>query len=148
MQTFLPYPNFTQSAQCLDNKRLGKQRVEAWQIYLALQPGSTSNWRKHPIVGMWRGREVALLMYGVEMCDEWMRRGFNDSLREKFMAEMPRHMKGYQLPEWIGDERFHASHRSNLLRKDWEWYSKFGWREKKNLPYVWIRRGEVESGDS
>ncbi len=26
MQTFLPYPDFTKSAQCLDNKRLGKQR--------------------------------------------------------------------------------------------------------------------------
>lgn len=32
MQTFLPYPEFIKSAQCLDNKRLGKQRVEAKQI--------------------------------------------------------------------------------------------------------------------
>jgi hypothetical protein len=32
MQTFLPNPNFTLSARILDNKRLGKQRVEAKQI--------------------------------------------------------------------------------------------------------------------
>jgi len=36
MNTFLPYPDFVKSAQCLDYRRLGKQRVEAWQIYLAL----------------------------------------------------------------------------------------------------------------
>jgi len=36
MQTFLPYQNFTKSAQCLDRQRLGKQRVEAWQILQAI----------------------------------------------------------------------------------------------------------------
>lgn len=39
MNTFLPYADFQKSAQCLDNKRLGKQRVEAWQIYLTLKKG-------------------------------------------------------------------------------------------------------------
>ena len=32
MQTFLPYANYTKSAQVLDDKRLGKQRVEALLI--------------------------------------------------------------------------------------------------------------------
>ena len=32
MQTFLPYSDFEQSLSCLDNKRLGKQRVESMQI--------------------------------------------------------------------------------------------------------------------
>jgi len=32
MQTFLPSPSFKKSAQILDNKRLGKQRLEAKQI--------------------------------------------------------------------------------------------------------------------
>ena len=32
MQTFLPYPDFKQSAACLDYRRLGKQRVEGVQI--------------------------------------------------------------------------------------------------------------------
>ena len=33
MQTFLPYADFQRSAQVLDYKRLGKQRVEALQIH-------------------------------------------------------------------------------------------------------------------
>ena len=32
MQTFLPFPDFQQSAAVLDRVRLGKQRVEALQI--------------------------------------------------------------------------------------------------------------------
>lgn len=37
MQTFMPYSDFEKVAQCLDNKRLGKQRVEALQIYNVLK---------------------------------------------------------------------------------------------------------------
>jgi len=32
MQTFLPYPDFAASSAVLDDRRLGKQRVEALQI--------------------------------------------------------------------------------------------------------------------
>ena len=32
MQTFLPYSNFYKSAKVLDQKRLGKQRVEVLQL--------------------------------------------------------------------------------------------------------------------
>ena len=35
MQTFLPYENFAASAAVLDNKRLGKQRVETLQVIKA-----------------------------------------------------------------------------------------------------------------
>ena len=37
MQTFLPYPDFQLSAECLDYKRLGKQRLEAFQLLVALE---------------------------------------------------------------------------------------------------------------
>lgn len=40
MQTFLPYPSFDLCARVLDDKRLGKQRVECLQILKALQPPS------------------------------------------------------------------------------------------------------------
>ena len=36
MQTFLPYSDFRDSFSVLDNKRLGKQRVEAYQIISAI----------------------------------------------------------------------------------------------------------------
>jgi hypothetical protein len=36
MQTFLPYSDITESMRVLDNKRLGKQRVETYQIISAI----------------------------------------------------------------------------------------------------------------
>lgn len=136
MNTFLPYPSYIKSAQCLDNKRLGKQRVEVLQIYNALQPNSTSKWRNHPAVKMWRGHEEALLNYGIATCDEWIKRGFKDTVRLKLMSRMTLYPTNH-IPVWLGNEAFHASHRSNLLRKDKEWYGKFGWTEPDNLPYIW-----------
>jgi hypothetical protein len=45
------------------------------------------------------------------------------------------------MPFWINDERLFSSHRSNLLRKDQEWYGKFGWKEGPDLPYFWPTKG-------
>jgi Pyrimidine dimer DNA glycosylase len=36
MQTFLPYSDITESLRVLDDKRLGKQRVETFQIINAI----------------------------------------------------------------------------------------------------------------
>ncbi len=54
MQTFLPDPDFTVSAQLLDTRRLGKQRVEALQVLRALTRESYG-WKSHPAVLMWGG---------------------------------------------------------------------------------------------
>jgi geranylgeranyl diphosphate synthase type I len=43
----------------------------------------------------------------------------------------------HQDSKWLGDKKFHASHRSNLLRKDSKYYSQFKWSEPNNLEYVW-----------
>jgi len=53
MQTFLPYADFKRSAQVLDYRRLGKQRVETWQLIRAIN-GETRGWRNHPAAVMWR----------------------------------------------------------------------------------------------
>mgnify|MGYP001181886526 FL=1 len=37
MQTFLPYESFRKSAEVLDWRRLGKQRVEGMQIINAIE---------------------------------------------------------------------------------------------------------------
>lgn len=128
MQTFLPLPSFQESAACLDNKRLGKQRVEVLQLVLGQFPN-------HPASKMWRGYTDALIDYGVTICKEWVRRGFSDSVQEKLLAHCP--SSDFPLPPWFGDKDFHASHRSNLLRKDPYFYGKFGWPEPDDLPYIW-----------
>jgi hypothetical protein len=139
MQTFLPYPSYAQSARVLDYRRLGKQRVETKQILLAMSK-TTGGWRNHPATKMWRGHEVELALYGAAMCQEWLRRGYKDSLYAFFMqshCDLESDGRDPMPPPWLGDETIHASHRSNLLRKDPAYYGQFGWSESDDMPYVW-----------
>lgn len=133
MQTFLPYPDFQRSAIVLDWRRLGKQRVEAKQIFEALyrQGGA---WYKHPATLMWKGYEPALCAYGIAICNEWVQRGYNDTLTEYFSVQYhPR------TPPWFGDQRIHASHRGRLLAKDPVWYGKWGWTDPPVEKVVYAR---------
>jgi len=130
MQTFLPYADFDQTAKCLDFRRLGKQRVEAMQILKALCFPGTSRWEHHPAVKMWSGCEEALALYYNTIVREWVRRGYRNTMPSLLLEDIV-------LPSWLGSESFHASHRSNLLRKDPEWYGQFGWDEPSDLPYIW-----------
>lgn len=138
MQTFLPYADFQISAKVLDYRRLGKQRVEAFHIYKCLTDTPTNagkaykGWRNHPAVLMWSGYENALLLYMNETITEWGRRGFNNVKMK--IAEIDGDVV---YPPWFGYEPLHSSHRSNLLRKDFSHYYKFGWDEPSDLPYVW-----------
>lgn len=134
MQTFLPYASFDESAKALDNRRLGKQRVEVLQLLRALS-GLTKGWTNHPAARMWRDARGALVEYGIAICDEWIRRGFKDTCREKIAAYRP---SGEAVrPAWLGNPDFHSAHRSNLLRKDPVHYGRFGWSEPPTKPYIW-----------
>lgn len=130
MQTFLPYADFKQSVSSLDNKRLGKQRVEAFQILKTLK-GNSKGWQNHPAVQMWRGYEIALTYYMNCCIEEWIKRGYKNTMKIE-----PVEMQMLVYPDWIGNEDFHRSHRSNLLRKDYQFYS-LKFMEPNDLPYVW-----------
>ena len=136
MQTFLPYPSFEESAKVLDWRRLGKQRVEGMQIINAIsgvprKDGSPfKGLLNHPFSIMWKPYLPALKQYTNVIIQEWVNRGYYNNIE---MYEV----KNMELPYWIGDERVHSSHRANLLRKDYEYYSKFGWTENSEDPYVW-----------
>lgn len=132
MQTFLPYPDFQESARCLDSRRLGKQRVEVLTI-LRILAGEVRGWQNHPAVLMWKGYENSLVKYGVAICDEWIRRGFADTCKPKIIALKK---KGrVKNPEWLGNPEFHRSHQSNLVRKDPVYRQYFDVPD--DLPYVW-----------
>lgn len=140
MQTFLPYADFAKSAECLDNKRLGKQRVEVLQLLKAIH-GETKGWVNHPCTKMWRLNTNALVEYGNAICSEWRYRGYKDTCLDKiikyYYTPSLIHSISSFYPDWFGNEVFHASHRSNLLRKNPEYYGKFGWSEPNDLPYIW-----------
>ena len=147
MQTFLPYADFRLSAQVLDAKRLGKQRVECLQVLRGLTvPGY--GWRHHPAVKMWRGCEEALGRYTFTVCEVWSEHGRADTVAATVAAELaglglrvvrsePELAAAGALPAWLGDEDFHRAHRSALLRKDPEHYGDLFGDVPDDLPYVW-----------
>ena len=147
MQTFLPYPDFARSAEVLDTKRLGKQRVEVLQVLRALTI-PTYGWQNHPAVLMWRGHEEALGCYGLVVVDAWCARGFGDTCAASIGEELvgvgvtaPRTQAELAaaglLPAWLGDEALHRSHRSALVRKDPDRYRPLFPDVPDDLPYVW-----------
>lgn len=139
MQTFLPVPSFSGSACVLDWRRLGKQRGEAKQI-LATLLGHSEGWKHHPAVRMWRGYEYALAGYGLAICREWKVRGYKDATEIFFADAMQALRRGgfcKDMPAWFGDEAFHLSHRSNLIRKMPSFYGYMWPDDPVDLPYVW-----------
>ena len=130
MQTFLPYSNFQKTAEVLDYRRLGKQRVEGMQIINTIVNPNQKSWQKHPIVIMWTPYVQALMLYTNTMINEWVKRGYNNTMTLYDISSI-------QFPHWLGKEEFHASHRANLLRKDYKYYSQFNWQENPESPYVW-----------
>lgn len=135
MQTFLPYEDFYQSAQCLDRLRLGKQRVEVKQILIALFD-PTYGWGKHPAVLMWKGHEKFLVQYGLAICTIWIERGYKDRCKPQIKT-LGKLFRKSTPPPWLGLEKFHLSHRSNLVRKDPTHYGKLWPTVKPDLPYWW-----------
>lgn len=137
MQTFLPYADFTASAKVLDYRRLGKQRVETYQLIRAIN-GETKGWRTHPAAKMWDGYLEALHMYGRAMCEEWIERGYADTMLNRFEVH-----DEFEMPPWFGDEEFHRSHQSNLIRKLPEFYAPIFIGVPSDLPYLWPDKIEV-----
>ena len=148
MQTFLPYPDFSESAAHLDRKRLGKQRAETVQVLRGLTvPGY--GWRRHPAVAMWAGYEEALVRYGLVTSEAWVRMGHADTTAATLLADLhaatgvdevrdqENLAESGDLPPWLGDADFHLSHQSALVRKDPEFYRPLFGDVPDDLPYVW-----------
>ena len=68
----------------------------------------------------------------IAICEEWIARGYKDSLLPKFKAEVT--TSNPEMPWWLGLEQLHRSHQSNLKRKDSNYYK---FKVKNNLPYIW-----------
>jgi len=154
MITFLPQRSMVQSMEFLDEKRLGKQRIEACQILELLldQPFLPSSlnsvvpfdptfkpWARHPAVLMWRGHEEWLKLYLACAIGEWCFRGYHNTIVVPiYDTKLQKH------PVWLGYEPFHLSHRCNLIRKHPTHYLRF-WPGDRNdtMPYYWPSDHEV-----
>lgn len=170
VNTFLTHPNFRVSAASLDRSRLGKQRVEAYQIlrilenihHLALMfnypyrqdiplqtyinnlnikyknfnvtieivNGQYFRYEKnsshgkvpttiikmgfchHPIVRAWFGYQEALKLYINVHIDEWVKRGYRNTMTKFEVNE------NVKRPSWTFDSNIHTNHRQSLLAKE------------------------------
>lgn len=128
----MPYPDIVKSVSCLDPKRLGNQ---VYREALILIRGG---WPNHPCSKIWKNHKHWLAKYCLAGLDELWRRGryypkwyevFNNYLKE---------FPDTGLPPIVYDERFCLGMKSNLIRKNAEYYRPiFGPNIPDNLPYIW-----------
>lgn len=162
MQTFITHNTPLLIASHLDNKRLNKQALEAWQItmtLLELDPQGDhrkpKGWANHPAVKMWRGHERFLVeCYLKAMVEQWIYiRGFKSTILDKATATINRAIElglvdgtgDPVAPEWWANysqlNTIMESHKKALLFKDYDWYSqKFPDLAKQEIyppDYVW-----------
>jgi hypothetical protein len=136
VNTFITSSSLEECAKLLDYRRLGKQRVEAYQLYRAIT-GQTKGWRNHPAALAWQGHQCALAMYTNVMIREWISRGYKNT-----MQFLP-HCKNPRFPWWWGWKPLIMSHRASLNRKMPSFY-KFEVGEFSNYGYIWPSKVPVE----
>ena len=144
MQTFLPHDSFEESAQALDTKRLRNQRNECKVIlktllgeYPTTATGRPGGWPYHPATKMWKGYEYSLCCYALAVCQEAVRRGEVTGDLTSYFEEKRDSLEPGGTPTWFGRASFHESHRSNLIRKDNDYYGPKWPSTPDDLPYVW-----------
>ena len=129
MMTFLPFADFAACAACLDMRRLQNQRTEARFVLEWLeQTGEYFDLSDYGAARMWLGFRDALVLYYNAMLSEYERRGKTNGPTLQPVAVTA---SAVEMPPWMGDERFHSSHRAVLLQKDATHYCQFAWKEAK-----------------
>jgi hypothetical protein len=84
---------------------------------------------------MWQDNQAALDDYAWHIASEMAHRGIpvpEWAPLNKLLVN-----PDYAYPRWFGNEAFHRSHRRNLLRKDYSWYSQFFGKETGDDVYAW-----------
>jgi hypothetical protein len=157
VNTFVTASTPEECASNLDNKRLGKQRVEAKQIIDILESShlnESKGYSNHPIVAQWRGFTQALKVYYNAIFDEWEARGYkNDKLKRYEIVQDPAlsHLVTkpnevvVMFPKWFFNPIIHLTYKCDLYRKKPEYYGKifnFTSDEKEylNKGYIWTSR--------
>jgi hypothetical protein len=86
---------------------------------------------------MWRDYPNALIEYMNISIDVWVERGYKNTMQKQRVDNIV-------YPKWLGDKKFHDSHKANLLSKDYDFYSRYNWNVDKRMPYYWNGYGKGE----
>jgi hypothetical protein len=148
--TFVISSHTKVTARTLDDRRLGKQRVEAAQIISILEnKNGKVGFKQHPMVKCWEGYILALKDYCNIMIEEWILRGKNNTME---YYDIPTD-ETVQYPPWYYNEKVHHSHMARLLQKDPTYYKDIPLL--KNCPlecleygYIWPNKWSKEQLDT
>ena len=159
--TWLPYANMRLSAHVLDASTLGVQLGQTITILrIIAHKNCGGQLRYHSTTLSWMEHPGALVLYADCIYREIAARGYD--LED--VPPSPRSADGLSLydipsewcardptvPDWLGIERIHASHRASLLNKDLAWYSQYAWLESPAHRMEWPgkmpRVGDYVSG--
>lgn len=135
MQTFLSHYCALDIARSLDDKRLNKQILECDQLLDLILGIKDNQWKNHPACRMWIDYPDVLLFYRNTMRDEWRYRGKNDS--RGYRHDISVDIDNITYPPFMQDPRIILSHRSNLMKKYPQFYSKYGWMDFGLEGYYW-----------
>ncbi len=139
---FLISSDFTETASVLDDRRLGKQRVEGMQIINSLESKGEKGWYNHPATRSWLGYTNCLKRYVNTIIEEWVQRGYENKMEYYDIDE-----DNHDEPPWFGCEKVYYSHQARLLQKDPVFYKdKFPSlpEEYSNYGYIWPYKYTVE----
>lgn len=155
MQTFLPLlfiwdenksllenlrDYFIETAKVIDNKRTGKQRVEAKQLLnILLDRNTSSAWKNHPVLKMWIPWSEALKLYYNCFVNEWISRGFRNNMLYEAINEEA--LEFQSIPLFITNKHFVNRMKANLLSKDENFYNKYKWNVQAKTGYYWLLDG-------
>lgn len=159
--SWLPYANFQQTFECLDDYRLGRQMFEAGAIVDDLLGVGSSRWKKHLCARMWKGYESALgLYYSLSIREMHVRKyrtlavpvydfyhGYTTATLH-YAAKKFLPLSEIVYPPWLGDERLHSSHRAGLLKLEPKFYAQHEWTESLETPIFYPEGIEDEATDN
>jgi hypothetical protein len=139
MQIFIPHSDYEESGWSLYPGHPGHLGNQFYREGKTIIKGG---WKNHPASKMWWGYRYSLCEYLKILYHILRERGINDYIvHYNEICEMQKQFVNAGKPPFIGNEAFHDSHKSNLIRKDrekgWNWYQQFNWQVPDDLPYIW-----------
>ena len=153
VNTFILNIDLKINAKMLDDKRLGKLRLETKQIINILENGNdNAGYSRHPAVLMWTNHTNALKIYFNYIVREWISRGFVNNMElydinEKYYVikstfdgvktifyEEKQDDDVTVFPWFFSWFPLIQSHKASLLRKNPEYYSHF--YNQDIIPYL------------
>lgn len=121
MQIWCPEPSF-ESVRLLNNRHL------AAQTHVSIPWVLDDLHQNYKCYGIWKNHKGSLLELAYICVDELNKRG--KDVVEIWAYFNSKQYDGNEKPDLIGNHLFHAGMRSQLLKKDYEYYKFCRWREK------------------